>query len=211
MRTFKGNGTVDIGSIEQASFSIIEQEAGNHGFPPDRWAVVARMIHSTADFEYLSTVRFHKQAISRGVAAIRAGAPVFTDTAMAMAGIRKSLLGPYGVRVECLIGEPVVGRRAAAQGVTRAHAAVDEVIDRLDGCIYAVGNAPTALLRLVEIIRAGRAAPSLVIGLPVGFVNVIRAKQALLQQDVAYITNTSRKGGSNVAAAVINALGLLAG
>ncbi len=197
--------------IEARSFAIIDQEAGSHPYSAVQWQIVRRMIHTTADFEYVSDTRIHPKAVRSGVAALRAGATIYTDTNMARTGIRRTGLEAFGVKAVCLMAEEAIGRKALAAGTTRAEVAVDEVADRLAGAIYAVGNAPTALLRLVELIRSGRVAPALVIGLPVGFVNAAESKAALIETDVPYITNVGRKGGSNVAAAVVNALVLLAG
>jgi precorrin-8X/cobalt-precorrin-8 methylmutase len=196
--------------IERQSFAIIEAEAGPHAYSPGQWAVVRRMIHTSADFDYLHSVRFSDWAVTAGIAAIRAGATVYTDTAMARAGIRGRELARFGGRVVCLMGEAEIALAAQAGGITRARAAVEAVADRLDGSIYVVGNAPTALLRLIELIQEGCAPPALVVGLPVGFVNAAESKAALPVTAVPYITNVGRKGGSNVAAAVVNALILLA-
>jgi precorrin-8X/cobalt-precorrin-8 methylmutase len=196
--------------IEALSFSIIDREAGAHGFPADQWRIVQRMIHTSADFDYLQSVRFHPRAIEAGVAAIRSGCTIVTDTHMARAGIRKTELGHFGAAATCYIGDPDVRQRAARSGSTRARAAVDAAAgDTADG-IFVVGNAPTALLHLLELIQAGTARPALVIGLPVGFVNAAESKAALVQTDIPYITNVGRKGGSNVAASVVNALAKLA-
>lgn len=197
--------------IEKTSFEIIEEEAGEHGFSSDEWAVVARMIHTSADFDYLDTVRIHPGAISAGITAIRNGRSVVTDTNMARAGIRKKDLGDFGCDVLCYIGDPAVAQTAVEKETTRAEAAVDAASDIMAGGIYVVGNAPTALMRLISLIRDKAAAPALVIGLPVGFVNAAESKEELLSLDVPYITNTGRKGGSNVAAAVVNSLVILAG
>jgi len=192
--------------IEALSFQIIEKEAGLHPFSDPQWAVVRRIIHTTADFEYLSTVRFQPDAIAAGIRAIRLGRSIVCDTRMAQAGMKKQALSRFGVRVECFIEDPRVVRAAAEEGITRAAAAVDTALEVMEGGLYAVGNAPTALLRLVERLREKRARPALVVGFPVGFVNAAETKAALLETDIPYITNTGRKGGSNVAAAVINAL-----
>lgn len=197
--------------IEARSFQIIDSEAGAHTYSAEEWRIVRRMIHTTADFDYVTDTRIHPRAVAEGVAALRAGVTVFTDTNMARTGIRQTGLTPFGARLVCLMAVEAIGRQAEAAGTTRAVVAVDAVADRLDGAIYVVGNAPTALLRLIELIRSGKAAPALVIGLPVGFVNAAESKAALLEVDVPYITNVGRKGGSNVAAAVVNALALLAG
>lgn len=196
--------------IEALSFSIIDSEAGAHGFPADQWRVVQRMIHTSADFDYLQSVRFHPRAIDAGVAAIRSGCTIVTDTQMARAGIRKAELARFGVSATCYIGDPRVRQQAAQGGSTRAHAAVDAAVGDMAGGIFVVGNAPTALLRLLELVRGGAARPALVVGLPVGFVNAAESKAALVQSDIPYITNVGRKGGSNVAASVVNALAKLA-
>lgn len=192
--------------IEARSFQIIDQEAGAHAFDAATWNVVRRMIHTSADFEYQTSVRFSPGAVEAGVAAIKSGSPIVTDTFMAFSGIRKKDLESYGGSVTCLIQDPAVAEAARAQGTTRALAAVDLALTTMPRGIYVVGNAPTALLRLIEKIQAGEAAPALVVGLPVGFINAAESKAALLDVEVPYISNMGRKGGSNVAAAVINAL-----
>ena len=184
--------------IEALSFQIIDRESGSHGFSPEQWAIVRRMIHTSADFEYRDTVRFHPEAIGAGIAAIRAG-------------IRRSDLNPFGVIVKCYMNESIVHENAKAAGTTRAHAAVDAALADMPGGIYVIGNAPTALLHLLECIKEGEAQPALIIGLPVGFVNAAESKAELLKlKQPPYITNVGRKGGSNVAAAVVNALVILA-
>ncbi|MFP3999840.1 MAG: precorrin-8X methylmutase [Desulfobacterales bacterium] len=197
--------------IEKQSFRIIEQEAGTHGFAPDQWSIVSRMIHTSADFEYLKSVKIHPEAVSAGISAIKNGRPIITDTNMLRAGIRKKDTSKFGCRVECLIEDPGVKKDAEKQGTTRAAAAVDAAVSDMEGGICAVGNAPTALLRLIEHIRQKSARPALVVGFPVGFVNAAESKEILEQLDLPHITNRGRKGGSAVAAAVINALLILAG
>lgn len=196
--------------IEQKSFAIIDEEAGAHDFTPAQWQIVRRMIHTSADFEYKTTVRFHPKAVEAGVSAIQNGTKLYTDTNMAKTGIRSAAIKQYGGDVMCLMASPDVATRAEAAGTTRAEVAVDLVADQLANAIYIVGNAPTALLRLIDLIKAGNPGPALIVGLPVGFVNAAESKAALLELDVPYITNVGRKGGSNVAAAVINALIILA-
>jgi precorrin-8X/cobalt-precorrin-8 methylmutase len=195
--------------IEALSFDIIQKEAGDHGFPEDRWSIVRRMIHTSADFDYLASVRFHQNAVDAGVHAIRSGRNVVTDTNMAKAGIRKSAILRFGGSLECLIDDPTVAHAARDSGCTRAMAAVDAAIPMMRDGLYVVGNAPTALMRLMELIHAGKARPALVIGLPVGFVNAAESKALLAEMDIPHITNVGRKGGSNVAASVVNALILL--
>ncbi len=196
--------------IEDLSFEIIASEAGDHGFNDEQWPVVRRIIHTSADFEYLESVRFNQDAVKKGIRAIQSGCAIFTDTNMARVGIRKMEIGTFGGSVDCLIADPGVAQTAKKEGTTRAVAAVDKVCDRLDNGIYVVGNAPTALLRLIEKIKAGEASPALVVGFPVGFVNAAESKDALMELDIPYITNKGRKGGSNIAAAVINALSIAA-
>jgi len=196
--------------IEDLSFKIIEEEAGDHGFSETEWPVVRRMIHTSADFEYIKTVRFHPGAVQAGIKAIQGGCRIFTDTNMARVGIRKKEITGFGGQVDCLIADEAVAQKAAANGTTRALAAVDTACEQISGGIYVVGNAPTALLRLIELIRSKKADPALVIGFPVGFVNAAESKAELLKADIPYITNKGRKGGSNIAAAIVNALAIMA-
>ena len=197
--------------IEQLSFQIIDGEAGDHGFSADQWPVVRRVIHTSADYEWQQMIRFHPQAIVSGVSAIRRGCPIITDTNMARAGIRQRDLARFGGTVNCYMTDERVAETAARKGITRAKAAVDVAAPSITGGIYVVGNAPTALLRLVELIDQGTLRPALVVGLPVGFVNAAESKALLLECDVPHVTNVGRKGGSNVAAAVVNALIIKAG
>jgi precorrin-8X/cobalt-precorrin-8 methylmutase len=197
--------------IERLSFQIIDSEAGEQDFSTDQWPVVRRVIHTSADFEWQRMIRFHPQAITAGVAAIRGGCAIVTDTNMARVGIRQRDLVRFGATVKCYMTEKQVAETAARKGITRAKAAVDVAAPELSGGIYVVGNAPTALLRLIELIDQGAVRPALVVGLPVGFVKAAESKALLLACDVPYITNVGRKGGSNVAAAVVNALIIMAG
>lgn len=195
------------GEIEALSFKIIDQEAGSHGFSVEQWAIVRRMIHTSADFEYKDTIRFHPDAVAAGIAAIRNGKQIITDTNMARAGIRQRDLKPFGVTVKCYMNDRFVHENAESSGITRAHAAVDAAIADMAGGIYAIGNAPTALLNLIERIKEKKAQPALVIGLPVGFVNAAESKTELIKLgEPPYITNVGRKGGSNVTAAAVNAI-----
>jgi precorrin-8X/cobalt-precorrin-8 methylmutase len=197
--------------IERSSFQIIDQEAGIHHFTAQQWSIVRRIIHTTADLEFKEMIRFHPDAISAGIEAIRNGKMIITDTNMARVGIRKKEVETYGGRVKCYINDPLIHEKAAVTGGTRAKAAVDMAISEMEDGIYVVGNAPTALLRLIELIGEKTAQPALVIGLPVGFVNAAESKAALVEMDTPYISNVGRKGGSNVAASVVNALIIMAG
>ena len=196
--------------IESLSFKIIEEESGDHGFSPSEWPIVQRIIHTSADFEYMKTIRFHPKAIESGVSAIRQGKTLITDTHMARAGIRKKEIHRFGGSVICLIDDETVVKVAAETGSTRAKTAVDTAIHNIKGSIYVVGNAPTALLRLIELVKDNKAHPALIIGLPVGFVNAAESKTALMDLETPYISNVGRKGGSNVAASVVNALSIMA-
>jgi precorrin-8X/cobalt-precorrin-8 methylmutase len=164
------------------------------------------VIHTSADFEWQTMIRIHPAAVAAGVAAIRSGFTVVTDTNMARVGIRQRDLSRFGGSVRCYMTDERVAEGAAREGITRARAAVDVAMKEAPEGIYVVGNAPTALLRIMELIDQGRMQPALVIGLPVGFVNAAESKALLLEKDVPFITNVGRKGGSNVAAAVMNAL-----
>ncbi len=196
--------------IEAESFRRIEAQVGAHNLPPEVWQVVRRMIHTTADLDYLKTVRVHPGAIAAGVQALRRGRPLVTDTRMLLAGIGSGRLDRLGVKPFCLMADPEVASLAARQGTTRAAAAMDAALPLLSGGIVAIGNAPTALLRLLELLEAGAPPPALVVGLPVGFVNAAESKELLSRQLCPFITALGPKGGSAVAAAVINALAIMA-
>lgn len=196
--------------IEAESFRRIEALTGAHGFDPAAWSVVRRMIHTTADLDYLKAVRLHPQAIAAGVEALRQGRPVGTDTRMLLAGISTGRLGRLGAEAFCLMDDPEVAIEARRRGTTRATVAMERAFPRLAGGIVAIGNAPTALLRLLELLAEGAAPPALVVGVPVGFVNAAESKEILSQQNCPYITALGPKGGSAVAAAVVNALAIMA-
>jgi len=196
--------------IEAESFRRIEALVGSHGFLPDAWFVVRRMVHTTADLEYLENVRLHPRAVAAGVDALQAGRPVATDTRMLLAGISTGRLSRLKVDAFSMLADPQVGILAASQSTTRAAAGVDLALPRLAGGIMVIGNAPTALLRLLELIEDGGPPPALIIGLPVGFVNAAESKEALSHVDIPFITALGPKGGSAVAASVVNALAILA-
>ena len=192
--------------IEKRSFEIIESEL-EAPIPDKIKPIVIRAIHTTADFDYAETLRFSPDAVERGRTALKQGCTVVTDTTMAQAGINKRALERLGGKTACFIAHPEVARRAKEAGTTRSAAAVDFAAETLTGpLLFAVGNAPTALLRLCELVEAGRLSPALVIGVPVGFVNVVEAKELALTLQVPHIVARGRKGGSNVAAAIVNAL-----
>ena len=197
--------------IERTSMGIITQELAARGLtiPPENAAVVKRVIHTTADFDYAENLRFTPGAVAAGVAAMRAGVTIVTDTNMALAGITKPGLARLGGQALCFMADPAVAAAAKEAGTTRAVAAMHKAAQEYPGVVLAVGNAPTALLTIAEEIEAGPR-PALVIGVPVGFVNVVESKERLFatctQYNVPAIVAMGRKGGSNVAAAICNAL-----
>lgn len=192
--------------IEARSFAIIDEEAPPHDWDPGQWVVVRRMVHTTGDFEFVRTARFTPGAVEAGKAALLAGATIYTDTNMAAAGIKKAAVERLGGSVRCLIGDAEVALAARAAGTTRALAAVDAAVAAEPNALFVIGNAPTALMRLLDLAEAGKAAPALVVGLPVGFVNAAESKDRLAGSDLAFVTALGRKGGSALAASVINAL-----
>ncbi len=196
--------------IEAESFRRIEARVGSHNLPPEVWFVVRRIIHTTADLDYLDTVRVHPRAIAAGVEALRRGRPVGADTRMLLSGISTGRLGRLGVEAFCLMADPEVAEEARRQGSTRAAVAMERALPHLAGGIVAIGNAPTALLRLLELLQDGAPAPALVVGIPVGFVNAAESKELLTKQNCPYITALGPKGGSALAASVINALAIMA-
>lgn len=200
------NGKMPPAEIEKRSFEIITAELGDRTFPTGVAEVVKRVIHTTADFDYAENLCFSENAVERAKAALEAGATIVTDTNMALSGISKGTLAQLGGRAVCLMADEQVAREAKARGVTRATVSM-EYAAKLEGpLIFAIGNAPTALIRLHELIGEGEVQPALVIGVPVGFVNVVEAKELLIGGDTPYIIARGRKGGSNVAAAIVNAL-----
>lgn len=197
--------------IERTSISIITRELDELGLtpPPETAAVVKRVIHTTADFDYAKNLRFTTGAVQAAVRALQRGAVIVTDTNMALAGISRPGLAKLGCEAVCYMADPAVAEAAKQAGTTRAVAAMHRAAREHPGAILAVGNAPTALLTIAEEIEAGLR-PALVIGVPVGFVNVVESKEILFaiceQHGVPAIAAMGRKGGSNVAAAICNAL-----
>ena len=197
--------------IERTSMAIITKELEERGIslPPEQEAVIRRVIHTTADFDYAENLTFTEDAVSRGVAAMAAGPVIVTDTNMARAGISKPTLAKLGGEVLCFMADPEIAADARAAGTTRAAEAVRKAARDYPHAILAVGNAPTALLELCGLMEDGLR-PALVIGVPVGFVNVVESKERLLETcrrlSVPAIVAMGRKGGSNVAAAICNAL-----
>ena len=197
--------------IERTSMGIITAELAARGLqiPEENAAVVKRVIHTTADFDYAENLHFTLGAVAAGMAAVRSGVTIITDTNMALAGITKPGLARLGGQALCFMADPAVAAAAKQTGTTRAVAAMHKAARDCPGAVLAVGNAPTALLTIVEEIENGLR-PALVIGVPVGFVNVVESKERLFaactQYGVPAIVAMGRKGGSNVAAAICNAL-----
>ena len=200
--------------IEAESFRIIDAEAGAHGWSVAEWPIVRRAVHTSADFDYVRDLVIAPTALAKGIAALRRGRTIITDTRMAKAGITAARLDPFGIEVRCLVDDPVVARSAGRLGVTRSLLAMRTAVQAEVAGIYVIGNAPTALFELLRLIREEGVRPDLIVGLPVGFVGAAESKAELLTMTAEYqlpmITNRGRKGGSNVAAAVVNALLILA-
>lgn len=216
--------------IEKNSFRIIGEELKEQGIEldPVKEPIIKRVIHTTADFEYVNTLTFSEGVVEQAKEALRKGAVIVTDTNMAAAGINKKTLAKFGGEVICYMADEEVARIAKERQVTRAtvsmekacreHAMREQDSGNIDNLktdsmikptrplIFAIGNAPTALIQLHEMITAGMVSPALIIGVPVGFVNVVASKELIMQTQVPYIVNKGRKGGSNVAAAICNAL-----
>lgn len=191
--------------IEAESFRIIERELGPTTFSPEEFAVARRTIHATGDFSFADNLRFHPRAISAGLEAIRSGKNILVDVNMGASGISKGLLSRFGGQVICRVAEAETVAKAKSEGTTRSDAAMARSIDDNIG-IVAVGNAPTALLKVMELIDQGSFCPDLVIGVPVGFVNAAESKEMLAEKSYPFITALGRKGGTPVAVAAVNAL-----
>lgn len=194
--------------IEKKSFELIEKELDsmNISIPEQNAPVIKRVIHTTADFDFASTLRFSPDAVKIARRLIKNGADIITDTNMAKAGISKSSLARFGGQIHCFMADEDVAREARERGVTRALVSMERAAGLGKKLIFALGNAPTALISLYEMMKAGKYSPDFVIGVPVGFVNVVAAKELFLGGQVPYIINEGRKGGSTVAAAICNAL-----
>ena len=192
--------------IETRSFEIITQELGDRKLPEDQELIIKRCIHTSADFDYADNLCFSENAVKKAMDAIKGGACIVTDTQMAKSGINKRALARYGGEVFCFMSDEDVAAQAKENGTTRATASMDKAASLKQPLIFAIGNAPTALVRLYELIEEKKICPELIIGVPVGFVNVVQSKELIMQTDVPYIVARGRKGGSNIAACIVNAL-----
>ena len=196
--------------IEKRSFAIITEELG-YELPEDKAPIIKRCIHTSADFDYAQNLMFSDDVVEKALKALKNGACIVTDTQMAKAGINKKALQKFGGEVYCFMSDEEVAEIARKNGTTRATASMDKAAALQKPLIFAIGNAPTALVRLYELIEDGKLQPELIIGVPVGFVNVVQSKELIMQADVPYIVAKGRKGGSNIAACICNALLYMAG
>lgn len=194
--------------IEKRSFEIISGILAEEGvvLDPENEPVIKRVIHTTADFEYVNNLVFSENAVKIGIEALNSGCDIVTDTQMAKAGISKAALSKLGGEVRCFMSDDDVAAEAKARGVTRAAVSMEKAAKLEKPLIFAIGNAPTALIALDELMREGRLSPKLIIGVPVGFVNVVESKELIIASSVPHIVARGRKGGSNVAAAIVNAM-----
>lgn len=192
--------------IEKRSMEIITQELNGRTWPEPQFSIVKRCIHTSADFDYADNLCFSENAAMLGVESLRRGAVIVTDTKMAWSGINKKKLAEYGGEAYCFMSDEDVAKEAQERGCTRAAICMERGAALGKEVIFAVGNAPTALIRLYELIQEGKVDPALIIGAPVGFVNVVEAKELIMTAGVPYIVPKGRKGGSNIAATICNAM-----
>lgn len=192
--------------IEARSFEIITQLLGDKVFAPENAAVIKRVIHTTADFDFAESLVFSEHAVLKGIDALKNGCDIVTDTQMAKAGINKRILNELGGEVHCFMSDPDVAEEAKARNITRAFVSMEKAAALPKPCIYAIGNAPTALFALRELYDTGKLNAALIIAVPVGFVNVVESKELIISSSIPYIAARGRKGGSPVAAAVCNAM-----
>ncbi len=193
--------------IEKRSFEIITELLGDRKLEPENELVIKRAIHTTADFDYADNLVFSPHAVKKGIEALRNGCDIVTDTQMAKAGINKTILASLGGEVHCFMADADVAEEAKQRGVTRALVSMEKAAELKKPCIFAIGNAPTALVSLEHLMEEGKLSPALIIGVPVGFVNVVESKELLIEKALSpYIIARGRKGGSNVAAAICNAM-----
>lgn len=193
-------------AIEEQSFAIIGQALAGRTFPPEQEGIIKRVIHTSADFDYADTLVFGNDPVKAGLDALREGCTVVTDTRMAYAGINAKNLARFGAKKTCYIDLPAIDEQAKEMKMTRAALSMEYAARQADHRIFAIGNAPTALLALQRLIEEEDWQPALVIGVPVGFVNVVESKELLMNLKVPYIVARGPKGGSNIAAAIVNGL-----
>jgi precorrin-8X/cobalt-precorrin-8 methylmutase len=198
--------------IEKRSFDIIESEVGNHQYNENEWVIVRRVIHATADFDFAGRgkIIFHKKAIESAFDALRERCTIVTDVDMVLAAISKKSIIDLGLKAVCYISDSIVAEQSRRLGKTRSESAMRRATKDMDGGIIAIGNAPTALYEVINMIREGITKPALVVGIPVGFVSAAESKEELAKMnDLPFITNVGRKGGSSAVSSIINAIMLL--
>jgi len=202
MQTEKGQ------SIEDQSMEIIEKEIGSHQYDKLEWPIVRRVIHATADFDFAedNKIIFHKDAIKSGIDALRNGCNLIVDVNGVIGGLNKQNLNEFGNNTICNISNPIIAEEAKKYNKTRAQISMRMAASEMNGGIVVIGNAPTALLEIIQMIQEGVTTPALIIGIPVGFVSSPESKEALQALDIPFITNKGRKGGSPCASAIVNAL-----
>jgi precorrin-8X/cobalt-precorrin-8 methylmutase len=194
--------------IEKRSMEIIEQEVGKHDYNELQWIVVRRVIHATADFDFAKEngIIFHRDAINSALKAIKNRCAIVGDSDIVLAGLNKRNLHDFGIKTICYISDPAIANEAKQLNKTRAEVSMRKAVNDINNGIVAIGNAPTALYEVIQMARENSVKPALIIGIPVGFVSSVEAKEELLDVNIPYITNRGRKGGSTVAASIINAL-----
>jgi precorrin-8X/cobalt-precorrin-8 methylmutase len=200
------NRIINPTEIEKKSFEIIENHIIGIDIKPENKDVLKRVIHTTADFDYVENLKFSENAVENAVKALKKGADIVTDTTMALSGINKRILKALCGEARCFISDEDVAFEAKKRGVTRSAVAMEKASKIDKPLIFAIGNAPTALIKLDELIKENKISPVLVIGVPVGFVNVCESKEMIMENNIEYIVARGNKGGSNVAAAICNAL-----
>ncbi len=192
--------------IEKRSFEIITERLNGRTFGEDKDDIVKRVIHTSADFDYADNLVFSEVVVEKALEAIKAGATIVTDTRMAWSGINKKILESFGGQAVCFMSDEDVAAEAKERGITRAMVSMEKACALEGPVIFAIGNAPTALIAIDELVKEGKLDPALVIGVPVGFVNVVESKELIIESGIPHIVARGNKGGSNVAAAICNAL-----
>ena len=192
--------------IEKRSFEIITERLNGRTFGEDKDDIVKRVIHTSADFDYADNLVFSDGVVEKALEAIKAGATIVTDTRMAWSGINKKILESFGGQAVCYMSDDDVAAEAKERGITRAMVSMEKACALEGPVIFAIGNAPTALIAIDELVKEGKLDPALVIGVPVGFVNVVESKELIIESEIPHIVARGNKGGSNVAAAICNAL-----
>ena len=202
MQTRKGQG------IEDESMQIIDDEVGPHQYDKFEWPIVRRVIHATADFDFAgkNKIVFHKNAVMNGINALKEGCSIVVDVNGVIGGMNKQNPKDFGNKVICNISDPDIAEQAKKENKTRSQMSMRAAASEINGGVVAIGNAPTALLEVIQMISEGITKPALVIGIPVGFVAAAESKEELQMIDIPFITNTGRKGGSSCAASIVNAL-----